>query len=85
MLQPLQHTATKMSYRILEEIYRAVGGSSTGQNEREQPVILKIYIAEFPTKDKSLTSIGNNSEPGDYRKSRKPMRSRACTVIWQLA
>jgi hypothetical protein len=35
MLQWLQHTATKMSYKILEEIYRAAGGSSTAQNERE--------------------------------------------------
>jgi hypothetical protein len=40
-----------MSCRILEEIYRAAGGSSTAaERERDkQPVILKIYIAEFPT------------------------------------
>jgi len=35
MLQASQPTATKMSYKILEEIYRAAGGSSSAQNERE--------------------------------------------------
>src|SRR5262245_60641621 len=51
ILQALQHTATKMSYKILEEIYRGIRRIAycAGRERDKQPVILKIYIAEFLT------------------------------------